>query len=121
MWISLLFLAIGLLLGLTSGVQIPAMYSNYLSIAILAAFDTLLGGIRAHLEHVFNQNIFITGFIFNITLAIFLTFIGERLGVDLYLAAVFAFGLRLFQNIAIIRRRVFDLLYRRKLSKNTED
>lgn len=120
MWLSLLFLAIGIGLGLLSNFSIPAIYSNYLSIAILAAFDTLLGGIRAHFEHVFNQSIFVTGFFFNITLAIFLTFIGEQLGVDLYLAAVFAFGWRLFQNIAIIRRRLFDRWEQRKLAKTNK-
>ncbi|GEN55700.1 small basic protein [Halolactibacillus alkaliphilus] len=120
MWLSLLFLAIGIGLGLLSNFSIPAIYSNYISIAILAAFDTLLGGIRAHFEHVFNQHIFVTGFFFNITLAIFLTFIGEQLGVDLYLAAVFAFGWRLFQNIAIIRRRLFDRWEQRKLAKTNK-
>lgn len=117
MWLIVLFLGLGIGLGLLSDFSIPALYSNYLSLAILAAFDTLLGGIRAHFEHVFNQFIFVTGFFFNITLAIILTFIGEQLGVDLYLAAVFAFGWRLFQNIAIIRRRLFDRWQQQKALK----
>jgi small basic protein len=117
MWLMVLFLGLGVGLGLLSDFSIPAIYSNYLSLAILAAFDTLLGGIRAHFEHVFNQYIFVTGFFFNITLAIILTFIGEQLGVDLYLAAVFAFGWRLFQNIAIIRRRLFDKWQQQKALK----
>ncbi|MDA8229457.1 MAG: small basic family protein, partial [Desulfitobacterium hafniense] len=33
-----------------------------------------------------------------------LAYVGDRIGVDLYLAAVVAFGVRLFQNLAIIRR-----------------
>lgn len=113
----IIFLGLGIGLGLLSDFSIPALYSNYLSLAILAAFDTLLGGIRAHFEHVFNQFIFVTGFFFNITLAIFLTFIGAQLGVDLYLAAVFAFGWRLFQNIAIIRRRILDRWQQQKTLK----
>ncbi|MGM0522711.1 MAG: small basic family protein [Bacillota bacterium] len=117
MWLMVLFLGLGIGLGLLSDFSIPAVYSNYLSLAILAAFDTLLGGIRAHFEHVFNQFIFVTGFFFNITLALILTFIGEQLGVDLYLAAVFAFGWRLFQNIAIIRRRLFDRWQQQKVLK----
>lgn len=117
MWLIVLFLGLGIGLGLLSDFSIPALYSNYLSLAILAAFDTLLGGIRAHFEHVFNQFIFVTGFFFNITLAIILTFIGEQLGVDLYLAAVFAFGWRLFQNIAIIRRRLIDRWQQQKALK----
>ena len=33
-----------------------------------------------------------------------LAFVGDRLGIDLYLVALFAFGLRIFQNVALIRR-----------------
>ncbi|MBU5595403.1 small basic family protein [Amphibacillus sp. MSJ-3] len=109
MWIPFLFLLIGIALGLLTDISIPDIYSDYLSIAILAAMDTLLGGIRAHLENLFNQRIFISGFFFNISLAVILTFIGQQLGVDLYLAAVFAFGLRLFRNISIIRRYLFKI------------
>ncbi len=104
MWLPLLGLLIGISLGLLSDLQIPSVYSNYLSIAVLAALDTLFGGIRAHLQQVYDDKIFISGFFFNIILAASLAFLGVHLGVDLYLAAVFAFGVRLFQNIAIIRR-----------------
>lgn len=109
MWVPFLFLLIGVGLGLLTDLSIPDIYSNYLSIAILAAMDTLFGGIRAHLEKQFDQHTFISGFFFNITLAVVLTFIGQQLGVDLYLAAIFAFGLRLFRNISVIRRYIFKL------------
>ena len=104
MWLPFLGLLLGLALGLLTDIQIPHAYENYLSIAVLAALDTIFGGIRAYLQQVYNDKVFITGFFFNIALAIGLAFIGVHLGVDLYLAAVFAFGVRLFQNIAIIRR-----------------
>ena len=70
----------------------------------LAALDTLLGGIRAHLQNLYDNRVFVSGFFFNILLAASLAFLGVHLGVDLYLAAIFAFGVRLFQNIAVIRR-----------------
>lgn len=108
MWLPILFLLIGLSLGLLTDIRIPDAYTDYLSIAVLAAFDTLLGGIRAQLERTFNETVFMTGFFFNVSLAAFLAFLGVQLGVDLYLAAVFAFGVRLFQNLAIIRRQVID-------------
>ena len=104
MWLPLLGLILGVALGLLTDIQIPDVYGNYLSIAVLAALDTLLGGIRAHLQQVYDDKIFVTGFFFNIALAAGLAFLGVQLGVDLYLAAVFAFGVRLFQNIAVIRR-----------------
>ncbi|ATA59443.1 small basic protein [Geobacillus stearothermophilus] len=104
MWLPLLGLLLGFAVGVLAGWEVPDQYSSYLSIAILAAFDTLIGGWRAHLQGMYDETVFITGFFFNIILATTLTFLGVHLGVDLYLAAVFAFGVRLFQNIAIIRR-----------------
>ncbi|MFS0688177.1 small basic family protein [Sporosarcina sp. Marseille-Q4943] len=104
MWLPLLGLILGVSLGLLTDLQIPQIYSNYLSIAVLAALDTLFGGIRAHLQQIYDDKVFISGFFFNIVLAAGLAFLGVHLGVDLYLAAVFAFGVRLFQNIAVIRR-----------------
>lgn len=104
MWLSILGLVLGISLGLLTDIQIPPEYANYLSIAVLAALDTLFGGIRAHLQQVYDDKVFVSGFFFNIALAAGLAFLGVHLGVDLYLAAIFAFGVRLFQNIAVIRR-----------------
>ena len=104
MWLPIFGLCIGIALGLLTDINIPAEYANYLSIAILAALDTLFGGIRAYLQNVYDELVFVSGFFFNIILAASLSFLGVHLGVDLYLAAVFAFGVRLFQNIAVIRR-----------------
>ena len=116
MWLPIIGLIIGAFLGFFSEFRIPDEYSNYLSIAVLAALDTLFGGIRAHLQDSFDSNVFITGFFFNILLAAGLAFLGVHLGVDLYLAAIFAFGVRLFNNIAVIRRM---LLSNWKESRNT--
>lgn len=104
MWLPLLGLLLGLAVGLLADIQIPAIYENYLSIAVLAALDTIFGGIRANLQQVYDEKVFVTGFFTNILLAAGLAFLGVHLGVDLYLAAIFAFGVRLFQNIAVIRR-----------------
>lgn len=104
MWLPFLGLLLGIAFGLLTNIQIPVIYENYLSIAVLAALDTLFGGIRAQLQQVYDDKVFMSGFFFNIMLAAGLAFLGVHLGVDLYLAAIFAFGVRLFQNIAIIRR-----------------
>ncbi len=110
MWLPILGLLVGLLLGVFTEFRIPDAYSRYLSIAVLAALDTLFGGIRAHLQNTFEETVFVTGFFSNIILAASLAFLGVHLGVDLYLAAIFAFGVRLFNNIAVIRRMILSKL-----------
>ncbi len=117
MWLPFLGLIFGLALGLLANIQIPSMYENYLSIAVLAALDTLFGGIRAQLQQVYDDKVFVSGFFFNIVLAAGLAFIGVNLGIDLYLAAIFAFGVRLFQNIAIIRRILLTRLDEKRHKK----
>jgi small basic protein len=102
--IAIIGLVIGVILGLYLPVTYPTSYSLYMSVAILAALDSVFGAIRSHMENRFNSTIFVTGFFGNAILAGILAYIGDRLGVPLYYAAIFAFGGRLFQNFAIIRR-----------------
>ena len=107
-WLPFLGLLIGLAIGMAFSLSVPAEYSRYTAMAILAALDSVLGALRAELEGQFDNRIFLTGFFSNIILASFLTLLGDRLGVELYLAAIVAFGVRLFNNLAIIRRRLLD-------------
>lgn len=106
-WLPVLGLVVGVAIGFVTNVSIPVAFSSYLSIAILAALDTVLGGVRASLEKSFDGAVFLSGFFFNTLMAALLAYIGVQLGVDLYLAAVVAFGVRLFNNIAVIRRILF--------------
>lgn len=104
MWLLPLFgLIIGIILGSTLNFQIPPVYIKYLSIAVLASLDSVLGGIRAVLEDHFDGTFLLTGFFANAAFAAALAYLGDRLGVDLYYAAVFVFGVRLFNNLATIR------------------
>lgn len=106
LWLAIIGLAVGVMIGLNIPLVLPHAYAKYMSVAALAALDSVFGGIRAAMEDNFDNNIFLTGFFSNALLAAGLAFIGERLGIDLYLAAVVAFGVRLFQNLAIIRRHL---------------
>ncbi|MEG0377548.1 MAG: small basic family protein [Eubacterium sp.] len=107
----MLYPLIGLLLGLLIGVvlpfEIPLAYSSYLSIAILAALNSVFGGVQADLEGTFDRKLFITGFFGNTILAALLTYIGDRVGIPIYYAAIFYFGTSLFSNFAKIRRYYF--------------
>jgi small basic protein len=104
MWLPLLGLVAGVLLGLALRVNLPLDWSRYTAVGILAALDSLLGAFRAELEGNFDTRVFLSGFYVNALLAATLTFLGDRIGIDLYLVALFVFGWRLFQNAAIIRR-----------------
>ena len=109
---------IGCILGAIIGSNAPVIsytYSSYLSIAIIAAIDSVFGGISAVLKKQFDLKIFLTGFFGNAILAIALTFLGNKLNVDIHLAAIVVFVGRMFTNLAIIRR-----YYVEKLSKKFE-
>jgi small basic protein len=109
MWIFILFcLVIGGLIGVYMPYMLPVFMAKYLSVAILAGLDSLFGGLRANLESNFDSTILLTGFIANSLLAAGLAYVGDQLSVSLYTAAVFVFGVRIFQNLAIIRRILLD-------------
>ena len=97
-------LLIGLYVGLNMPLSLPQEYIEFLSIALMAAIDAVLGGVRSAREGNYDNQIFVSGFFVNAIVAMILCYFGERLGIDLYFVGILAFGLRIFQNIAIIRR-----------------
>ena len=109
----MIFIAIliGCILGAIIGMNAPMIsytYSSYLAIAIIAALDSVFGGITSVIKKNFDLKIFITGFFGNAILSILLTILGEKLNVDIYLAAIVVFVGRMFTNLAIIRRYYVD-------------
>lgn len=98
---------IGALLGMNAPI-IPYTLSKYLAISIVAALDSVFGGIAAVEKENFDLKIFVTGFFGNAILSILLTYLGEKLNVDIYLAAIVVFVGRMFVNLAIIRRYYVD-------------
>lgn len=103
----ILVMIIACILGAIVGLNAPIIsytYSSYLAIAIIAALDSVFGGISSVINKRFDMKIFISGFFGNAILAILLTVLGEKLNVDIYLAAIFVFVWRMFINLGIIRR-----------------
>ena len=105
----MLFIAIliGCILGAIIGLNAPMIsytYSSYLAIAIVAALDSVFGGIASVINKNFDLKIFISGFFGNAILAILLTILGQKLNVDIYLAAIVVFVWRMFMNLGTIRR-----------------
>jgi len=98
----------GAILGMYAPI-IPYTYSGYLAIAIIAALDSVFGGISAVLKGNFNLKIFVTGFFGNAILSILLTYLGKKLDIDIYLAAIVVFVGRMFTNLSIIRRHYVEI------------
>lgn len=122
----MIFIAIiiGCLVGVIFGMNapiIPYTYSGYLAIAIIAAIDSVFGGITAVLKGNFDLKVFVTGFFGNAVLSILLTYLGQRLNVDIYLAAIIVFVGRMFTNLAIIRRYYLDKWDNFKKHNKTEN
>ena len=104
MVIAIICLILGVLLGLMVNFQVSAVLSVYIAIGILAAFDSILGGIVANINKNFNLAIFVSGFFANALLSIGIIYLGSQIGLDLYIGVMVVFIQRIFQNFAIIRR-----------------
>lgn len=119
----ILFIIVGCLIGVILGTNAPTisyMYADYLAISIIAALDTVLGGITSTLKNNFNFKVFVSGFFVNAILSILLTLLGNKLNVDIYLAAIIVFVGRMFNNLTIIRRHYIEKWDNMKREK-TED
>ena len=122
-------IVLGCVIGAILGFVMPMVsytYSGYLAIAIVAALDSVFGGVLATIKKNFNLTIFITGFFGNAVLAILLTILGQKLNVDIYLAAIVVFVGRMFTNLAIIRRYYIDIVVKKieekkEKNKRTEE
>lgn len=109
---------LGALVGMGAPV-IPYTYTGYLAIAIVAALDSVFGGITAVVNGKFDLKIFVSGFFGNAILSILLTYLGEKLNVDIYLAAIVVFVGRMFTNLSIIRRHYLEKWSSKKQNSNS--
>ena len=119
----LIAIVIGCIVGALIGINIPTIpytYSGYLAIAIVAALDSVFGGITSTLKGNFDMKIFLSGFFVNAILAMLLTYLGQRLNVDIYLAAVIVFVGRMFNNLGTIRRYYVEKLTDKKIIAKAE-
>lgn len=106
--IAIIGLLIGVMVGIFWNINIPDKFSPYMSVAILACLDSVFGALRAVLSKNFRADVFISGFFGNAVLAAALAYLGDKLNVPIYLAAVIVFGGRIFDNFAIIRRLMLE-------------
>lgn len=122
--VGVIILIVCAILGVLAGMNIivPYAISKYVAVAILAFIDTVFGALVSNTQRKFSLTIFLTGFFGNALIAIALVFLGEKLNVDIYLAAVIVFSTRLFSNFSIMRRyaidKISEKIKERKTKKN---
>ena len=109
---------VSVLAGILLGILVPYNLSSstlpYVAVAIIAALDSVFGGLAANLNKRFNMSVFMIGLISNAILAVVLTFMGDVLGINLYFAAIVVFGVRMFNNMGTIRRLTIDIHFERR-------
>jgi len=116
-----LAVVIGCILGAIIGINLPLIpyeYSSYVAISIVAALDSVLGGIYGTLKGNFDLKTFVTGFFGNAILSILLTYLGEKLNVDIYIGAIVVFVWRMFNNLTMIRIHYVEKFSKRNKSKS---
>ncbi|QVT79877.1 hypothetical protein ENKNEFLB_02267 [Nocardioides aquaticus] len=107
--IPVLGLLLGVVLGLYVQPDVPLGLEPYLPIAVVAALDAVLGGLRAYLDGIFDDRVFVISFASNVVIAALIVYIGDRLGVggQLSTGVIVVLGIRIFSNVAAIRRHLF--------------
>lgn len=107
--IAVLALLAGVVLGVYLDPTVPAALQPYLPIAVVAALDAVFGGVRAKLDRIFDDKQFVVSFISNVLVAGIIVYLGDQLGVggQLSTGVVVVLGVRIFGNVAAIRRHLF--------------
>ena len=107
--IAVIALFAGVLLGVLLDPSVPPALEPYLPIAVVAALDAVFGGVRAKLDGIFDDKQFVISFISNVLVAALIVYLGDQLGVggQLSTGVVVVLGVRIFGNVAAIRRHLF--------------
>ena len=107
--IAALGLVLGVVLGLVFEPSVPVSLQPYLPIAVVAALDAMFGGLRAFLDGIFDDKVFVVSFIANVFIAALIVYLGDQLGVggQLSTGVIVVLGIRIFSNVAAIRRHIF--------------
>ena len=104
----MIYAIIGLVFGIIGGILtpgfVPKVYAPYFSVALMAGLDTAFGGLRAAMEGDYDNVVFLSGFLVNIMLSVFFCYAGIMMDIDFYLIVILVLGMRIFNNVAIIRR-----------------
>jgi small basic protein len=107
--IAVLGLVAGVVIGLVLRPEVPFWLEPYLPIAVVAALDAVFGALRAFLDGIFDDKVFVVSFVSNVVIAALIVYLGDQLGVggQLSTGVIVVLGIRIFSNVAAIRRHLF--------------
>ena len=102
-------LVLGVVIGLILQPAVPIWLQEYLPIAVVAALDAVFGALRAFLDGIFDDKVFVVSFVSNVLIAALIVYLGNKLGVggQLSTGVIVVLGIRIFSNVAAIRRHLF--------------
>ena len=121
MYLVILGLSLGLVIGAFLQIDIPPEFARYTAVAIVGMLDSLFGAIRASIERKYSTTTFLSGLAFNMVIAVLITFIGDKLNLDLYLAILIAFMIRILANIGIIKTTALSKIWKQIATEPNEE
>lgn len=117
MWLPALAVVVGFFAVYVFRVQIPGNYTEYIGVAVVAGFDSIIGAIHSSIEGKFNDRIFVTGFFTNAAVAALLLYLGNSLRIQYVATAILvALFIRIFNNLGFVRRYLVARLFEKRLS-----
>lgn len=117
MWLPLLAMVVGFFAVYLFRVHLPFVYTEYIGIAAVAGFDSIVGAIHSSIEGKFNDRVFVSGFFINAAVAAGLLYLGNSLKIPYVAVAIMvALFIRIFNNLGFIRRYVVARLFEKHLA-----
>ncbi len=102
----MIYVAAGLILGIVAGLNINIIYNPdylvYISLSILAILNTIFNILHENKTGELTSLKSIALLLTDLIFALFLGYVGEQLGLPIYLAAVFAFGNNIYKKLRIL-------------------
>ena len=97
-------LSAGLMIG--SMINIELVHTKILIMLFMVSLDSLIGGLKSMDKTSFNDSLLISGFFINFTAGLILLYVGDKVDINLYYAALIALTIRILKNFSVLRRHI---------------
>jgi len=100
----MIYVVAGIILGILAGLNLNLIYSPeyavYISLAVLAILNTIFNMLNENTKGELTPVKSVIFLVRDLGFGLLLGYVGEQLGLPIYLAAVFAFGNNIYKNIS---------------------